>query len=220
MPAVIDQLAEPSHVANSRPERSSPVQRAAPVISRPLWPERRLFTVQEYDLMLACGVLREGERSELLNGTVNRLMTRGPKHSATTNRAGRLFERAFGDQVAIRKEDPIILDDYSEPEPDLVLARPDKREYAERHPTVGDILLVIEVADSSLSYDRDEKGLAYARAGLTQFLLFNVSNRTIVDYREPSGDGYRHQHTFAAGQNFSLVAFPERSFPVSEFLPE
>ena len=213
MPAVIDPPISKSHVSAALLKQASPVLQS-------LGPMPRLFSVKEYDLMLASGVLREGEKSELLNGVINQLMTKGPKHCALTNRAARIFDRAYGDRVMIRKEDPIILDDHSEPEPDLVIARPDKTEYADRHPGPSDILLILEVADSSLAYDRDEKGLAYARAGLPQFLLINVNNHTIVDYREPSAEGYRSQVTYVAGQSFTLVAFPDKRFVVNEFLPE
>lgn len=169
--------------------------------------------------MIEHGILTEYDRVELLNGLLINTMTKGSLHASANSRANRLFSRLLGEQVMVRIQDPIQLDDYSEPEPDLVLAAPDEQDYATRHPTPAEIFLVLEVSDSTLLYDRDDKGAAYARAGLRQFVLLNIRGRTVEDYREPDADGYRSKQTYTAGQSFNLVAFPDIIINVSDLLP-
>ena len=190
-----------------------------PVISPNGYMRHHLFTVAEYDAMIAQGVFDENDRVELLNGRILEGMPKGPKHSATTSRIARLFFRTLGDEAIIRLQDPIRLDDNSEPEPDLIVAQLVADEYDSRHPRPEDILLVAEISDTTLSYDRNEKARAYARAGLRQYLVLNLTNRTIEDYREPAPDGYQFKQTHRAGASFSLIAFPSVVLEVNALLP-
>ena len=91
--------------------------------------------------------------------------------------------------------------------------------YVKGHPTPEEIYLILEVSDSTLSYDRNTKGEAYARAGIRQYLVLNVQEKTLEDYREPGADGFQSKQTLRAGQEFNLVAFPEIKLNVSDFLP-
>lgn len=179
----------------------------------------RRISVEEYDLMIENGVFDEDEQVELLNGVIIEKMPKGTKHSAATDRASRVFYRVFGDKVFVRNQNPVWLDGFSEPEPDIVLAAPRDDEYENAHPTPEDIFLILEVSDTTLGYDRAAKGAAYARAGIKQYILINVQEKTLEDYREPSGDGYGSKQTHRAGQNFNLAAFPEVSFQAADFLP-
>jgi Uma2 family endonuclease len=106
----------------------------------------------------------------------------------------------------------------------LVLAVPRERAYFDRHPTPEDILLVVEVADTSLSYtslsyERHEKSLLYAKAGVVQYLVMNAGDCEIEDHRDPSPNGYRSKRTYRPGESITLVAFPDISIEVQEFLP-
>jgi Uma2 family endonuclease len=179
----------------------------------------RQITVEEYDLMIESGVFDKDEHIELLNGVIVEKMPKGTKYSAATDRIARVFYRHFGDSVFIRNQNPIWLDEFSEPEPDIVIAVPKADEYEDSHPVPEEIFLVMEVSDSTLGYDRNTKGEAYSQAGIRQYLLLNVQEKTIEDYSEPSADGFQSKKTYRAGQNFSLVSFPEKSFAVSDFLP-
>lgn len=87
------------------------------------------------------------------------------------------------------------------------------------HPTPEEILLILEVADTTLGYDRNTKSAAYARAGIRQYILLNVQEKTLEDYRESGADGFQSKQTYRSGQSFNLVAFPEVSFQVKDFLP-
>ena len=176
------------------------------------------FSVKTYDLMIERGILNENDNVELLNGQIIDKMPKGTKHTSVTRFITKYFYRIFNDEVVIQVQDPIRLNDFSEPEPDIVLAQIDENNYTERHPKPEDILLIIEVSDSTLYFDRNEKGLAYSRAGIGQYLLVNVENNTIEDYRKPGDDGYGMKQTYKTGDKFSLLAFPQIEIAIEDFL--
>lgn len=179
----------------------------------------RLLTTAEYEQMIAAGIFNEDDRVELLEGVMVEMSPKGMKHATSTDRASRYFIRVLDDRVIVRNQNPIQLNDYSEPEPDLVLAKPEEHEYADHHPTPKDIYLIVEVADTTLAYDRNRKGLSYAKAGIIQYLILNVNDMEIEDYREPSADGYRRKQTYKAGESFNLVAFSNITVKGSDLLP-
>ena len=179
----------------------------------------RRITTAEYDLMIKSGVFDENDQIELLNGVIIEKMLKGTKHSSANDRANKVFYRKVGDNVIIRNQNPIWLDEFSEPEPDIVLAKYREDEYENSHTTPEEILLILEIADSTLGYDRNTKGAAYARAGIRQYILLNLQEGTLEDYREPNTDGFQSKQTYRSGQQFNLTAFPEISFQVKDFLP-
>ena len=178
----------------------------------------RQITVEEYDLMIQTGVFDENDQVELLNGAIVEKMPKGPKHSAATDRVTRVFYRNFEENVVIRNQNPIWLDEFSEPEPDIVLAKARDDNYENSHPIPAEIYLILEVSDSTLDYDRNTKGEAYARAGIRQYIVLNVQERLLEDYREPGTDGFQSKQTYRAGQRFNLAAFPNTLLSVDEFL--
>jgi Uma2 family endonuclease len=182
-------------------------------------PALRLFTADEYEKMAEAGILDEDEHVELIAGRILEMSPKGIGHAVSTNRANRCFLLRLGTRVVVRGQNPIRLDNASEPEPDLVLAKPQEREYADRHPTPSEILLVLEVADSSLTYDRNAKSRLYSTAGIPQFLILNLKAREMEDHRDPSPDGYRSKETYRADESFTLVAFSDISISVLELLP-
>jgi len=169
----------------------------------------RLITVSEYDRMIEAGIYTENDRIELLNGRIIEIMPKGKKHASANDKIARYLYKVFDGKVSIRNQNPIVLDDFSEPEPDIVLAKWDEKEYSENHPTPADILLIMEISDTTLAYDREAKAQAYSRNGIQQYLLLNLQNETLEDYREPNTDGYGAKRTFRSGDVFNLVAFPE-----------
>jgi Uma2 family endonuclease len=179
----------------------------------------RLFTAAEYQTLADMGVLGEDERVELIEGRIVRMAAKNMNHAIATSRSNRCFQRLLGDQVLVRVQDPILLNNYSEPEPDVVLVRPPDERYLANHPTPEDIFLVMEIAESSLAYDRDVKCPLFAQNGILQFCLLNLHTRELEDYREPSPNGYRSKQTYIAEQSFTLVAFPDLSLQVSDLLP-
>jgi Uma2 family endonuclease len=179
----------------------------------------RQITVKEYDAMIESGVFDEDDQVELLNGAIVEKMPKGTKHSAATYRVAKKFFKIFDEKAVVRIQDSIWLDGVSEPEPDIVVAYPKEDDYENSHPTPDEIYLVLEVSDSTLSYDRNAKKEAYSRAEIRQYLVLNVQDKTIEDYREPSADGFQSKQTYRVGQSFNLVAFPEITISVSDFLP-
>lgn len=179
----------------------------------------RLFTTNEYEKMAEAGILDEDERVELIAGRILQMSPKGLGHAVASDRANRCLLTRLGGRAIVRNQNPIRLDDASEPEPDLVLAEPHEKEYADHHPTAAEVLLVLEVADSSLAYDRNAKSTLYSRAGIPQFLILNLKAREIEDYRDPEPDGYRTKETYRSDENFALLAFPDVSISVAELLP-
>jgi Uma2 family endonuclease len=169
----------------------------------------RLISVEEYDQMIEHGILTTEDKVELLNGVIIKKMPKGTKHALFNDAFADLLKKILGEKVYVRSQNPIVLDDFSEPEPDIVLAKPPREIYFEKHPTVEDILLIIEISDSTLGRDRFAKGLIYAKAGIQQYLVFNVQDETLEDYRQPNADGYQFKHTLKKNDTLTLVAFPE-----------
>ncbi len=182
-------------------------------------PKVRRLSVETYDSMIEKGILNENDNVELLNGIVIEKMPKGTKHTSTTRFITKFFYRILDENVVIQVQDPIRLNDFSEPEPDIVLAQPDENDYQKRHPSPEDILLIIEVSDSTIYFDRTDKALAYSNAGIVQYLIVNVEKNTIEDYRKPTTDGYQSKQTYETGETFSLIAFPEIEIAVKDFLP-
>lgn len=189
------------------------------VVSEEYEPQIRLITVENYDKMVEVGIYDENDRIELLNGVILNMGPKNDPHCSATDRAMKHFILSLSDRVIVRNQNPIVIDNLSEPEPDIVLAAPDEMEYSTRTPTPADILLIMEVSDTTVSFDRKVKGAAYAKAGIIQYVLLNLKRRELEDYREPSEDGYRSKQTYSAEQSFSLVAFPEISVKVGDLLP-
>ena len=188
-------------------------------ISRPLpanGVKPRLITVAEYDRMIEFGIYTDNDRIELLNGEIIELMPKGPKHTSANSRLVRFFIRLFGEKLIVRGQDPIWLDGISEPEPDIVLANWNETEYSEGHPTPADILLIMEISDTTLAYDRETKAKAYSRNGIQQYLLLNLQNETLENFREPDADGYQFKRTLRKGDSLNLVAFPDIEINVDE----
>src|SRR5205085_1527672 len=117
----------------------------------------RLFTAQEYQRMADLGLFGEDERVELIEGRIVQMAAKNMNHAIATKRANRCLMKLLGDRAVVGVQDPILLNDYSEPEPDIVLARPPDERYLDHHPKPEEIFLVLEIAETSLAYDRNEK---------------------------------------------------------------
>ena len=188
-------------------------------ISRPLpinGVKPRLITVAEYDRMIEVGIYTENDHIELLNGEIIELMPKGPKHSVFNDLVLDLFKEKLGSKIYARSQNPIILDNFSEPEPDLVLVKPPSKNYLESHPTPANIFLIMEISDTTLAYDRETKAKAYSRNKIQQYLLLNLQNETLEDFREPSEDGYQFKRTLRKGDSLNLVAFPDVEINVDD----
>lgn len=168
--------------------------------------------------MIESGVFDENDGIALLNGSIFEKMPKGNKRSAATDRIAKFFDRNFNEILFVRNQNPIWLDEYSEPEPDIVLTVLKDDDYENSRPRPEEIYLILEISDSTPVYDRNTKGDACARAGIRRYLVLNVQEKTLEDYREPGADGFQSKQTLRAGQKFNLVAFPEINLSVSDFL--
>lgn len=179
---------------------------------------RHRFTTQKYHQMIDAGVFTEDDRLELLEGEVVAISPINPRHSGTVNRTARLFNVLFGDRAIVGVQNPIQLSEYSEPQPDVTLLAPHPDFYAQGHPQPADILLVVEVADASLAYDREVKGRLYAQAGIGEYWLVNLEEGWVEIYRDPSERGYRLARRALPGETIHLLAFPDTAVEVDEIL--
>jgi Uma2 family endonuclease len=180
--------------------------------------KRRRFTADEYHWMARVGILGPDDRVELLDGQIIEMPPIGPDHAATVTDCDDHFRRLFGDLVQVRVQNPIRLDKFGEPQPDVVLVRPRTDSYRSAHPTPEDVLLVVEVADTTLADDRRVKLPLYAQAGIAETWLVDLQHGVVHVHREPSPDGYRVIRTVRRGERLAPLAFPERELAVSDLL--
>jgi hypothetical protein len=179
----------------------------------------RRFTVEEYDRLGEAGILGEDDRVELIEGEIIEMVPIGSPHSGQVNRLTSLFSQELVGRAVVGVQNPVRLDRYSEPQPDLALLRPRADFYAEAHPGPSDVLLLVEVADHSAAYDRAIKAPLYAHSGIPELWLVVLPERVVEVYREPSPDGYRDVRPFRAGEVLSPLAFPEVTVDVGNLFP-
>ena len=166
-------------------------------------PQGRVFTVGEYYRMAEASILTEEDRVELIAGQIVAMSPIGSRHAACVKRLNLLLGKMIGDSMLLGVQDPIALDAYSEPEPDLVLLRSRADFYAAAHPSAGDVLLAIEVADTSASYDREVKVPLYAQAGIPEVWLIDLQEGRIEVYARPQGNAYQQRVEVAANDPFT-----------------
>jgi Uma2 family endonuclease len=176
------------------------------------------FTVEDYYRMAETGVLRRDARVELLDGKIIDMSPIGSTHAGTVKRFIRIFTKLARDRWVISAQDPLRLDDHSEPEPDFMLLKPSADDYTRRHPKPDEVFLLVEVADASLDYDREEKLPAYGHAGVTEVWIVNLRDPSLEVYREPHFAGYGSKTVLNAGEKASLLAFPDAVVDVGELL--
>jgi len=180
--------------------------------------QRRRFTADEYHRMAEAGVLREDDHVELVDGEIVEMTPIGSRHAACVDRLTLLVQRCAEGRGILRVQGPIRLDAHSEPEPDLAVLRGRTDFYASAHPGPGDVLLVVEVSDASLAYDRDIKVGLYARAGIPETWLVDLQNERVDVFSQPAPQGYRASRQFRRGERLDSQALPAASFLVDEML--
>jgi Uma2 family endonuclease len=179
---------------------------------------RHRFSVDEYEQMIEYGILTENAGVELIRGEIIEKMAIGDPHAACVKRMNRLMGLTFGSRSLISVQDPIRLID-SEPEPDVALLLPRDDFYFSGKPRPADILLVIEVSDSSLEYDRLVKLPMYAEAGIAEFWIVNLEDDCLEVYRQPTTGGvYNEILILRRGQNADVAALPGPKVAVDDIL--
>ncbi|MEG4496547.1 Uma2 family endonuclease [Microcoleus sp. F10-C6] len=182
------------------------------------------FTIAEYHRLTELGFFGEDDRVELIKGELVNMAAKGTPHSVCETRLERELFKLLGERATLRGQQPIILPDDSEPEPDraIVHNRPD--DYLSSHPCPGDILLLIEIADSSLSYDKQVKLPLYAEAGISNYWIFNLSQTCLECYSEPYQNapgqfGYRRTLIFLPNESVNLPYFHDLALDLSRVFP-
>src|SRR5262249_25686329 len=148
--------------------------------------------VEDYFRMVEVGILGPDERCELIDGEIIDMPPPGPLHGGTVAQLHHLLARAVGDRATLWDQSTAILDRHSAPEPDLAVLRPRADFYKSGLPRPASILLIVEVADSSLRHDRDTKAALYARRAIPEFWLVDVRGKRLTRHRDPSAAGFLH----------------------------
>jgi Uma2 family endonuclease len=176
------------------------------------------WTVQDYHRMSELGILDPNERTELIAGQITLMVAKGTPHVITLQLLASELLGQLGNTALIRTQDPIHLDDYSEPEPDLVIVRGEILDYVDRHPQPNDIYLLVEVADSTLNYDCQVKDKTYAKAGIPEYWVIDLKNRQFHIFRDPQPTGYASHLILAESQTVSPLAFPVMTISIGSIL--
>lgn len=177
---------------------------------------RRLFSVEDYHEMANSGILTEDDRVELLEGEIVEMSPIGSRHAGCVKRLNQIFADSLQGQAVVSVQDPIRLGPRSEPQPDLALLKPRADFYANAHPVPQDVLLIIEVAETSAEPDRKIKLPLYAKSGITEVWIFELRAKRVEAYRKPSGRKYLVVETYNEEQIISPQAFPTLKVDLKE----
>ena len=182
----------------------------------PLPPDipRFRLSVRQYHRMIEAGILGEDDRIELIEGELTVMPPINPRHAGKTTRLTRIFSECVGDSALISVQNPLVLGDRSEPEPDLMLLRPRKDYYETANPGPEDVLLVVEIADTSLEYDRNVKIPLYAANGIPEVWLLNLQNERLEIHLDPGPSGYRKLLLPDPEHMVAPVSLPQAAFQV------
>jgi Uma2 family endonuclease len=179
---------------------------------------KKRFTADEYHRMAEVGILAPRDRVELIDGEIVVMTPIGSRHNACVSSANRALIYAVGDLAIVQPQGSVRLDLFYEPEPDLALLRPQADFYATRYRTPGDVLLVIEIADSSLAYDRDMKAPIYAMAGIGEYWLADLIANAVWRYSNPERGAYQRVEEYHRGESIAPIQLPTCVVPVDAFL--
>ena len=180
---------------------------------------RHRVTVADFHKMSEAGIFLEDDRIELIEGEMVDMAPIGSRHAGMVNKLNRLFS-AVGGQALVSTQNPLRLDPYSEPEPDLMLLKPRADYYAEAHPGASDVLLLIEVSDTTARFDREVKLPLYARHGIAEVWLIDLDARAVERCTEPrpeAGD-YARRESLAAGR-IAPNALPDHAVAIDDLFP-
>ena len=176
------------------------------------------FTVDEYHLMGDAGIFHEDDRVELIDGQVVEMTPIGVPHAGCVNRLNQLFTPVAGTIATLSVQNPVILDEHEEPQPDFTVLRYRADGYGARHPRAADVLLVIEVADTSVKSDRNVKIPLYARAAIPEAWLVNLPADRIEVYRNPVCGRYAEVTSISRGETLTPLEVPSVTLSVDRIL--
>lgn len=176
------------------------------------------FTVEEYEQLGEAGILDENSRVELVDGRILDMTPIGTRHGSCVMRLTRLFSAVLANEALLSVQNPAVVGSHSEPQPDFAVlkARPDF--YGKAHPRPPDVLLLVEVADTSLRLDRMVKLPIYAAGGVAEYWIVDLNGEVIEVHREPTGNTYAARRVATRGESINPLAFPDLAVAVSDVL--
>ena len=177
---------------------------------------RRRFTREEYNRMAEVGILKPADRVELIRGEIIEMSPPGRRHIAFVNNLNRLLVRRLGDRAIVSVQNPVAFTEDTEPQPDLAVCRERTVPYKDREPYAEDVVLLIEVADTSLRYDRSTKLRLYAAAGVPEYWLVDCTAESVEVFRSPGAEGYRDVSRAAGEGTVTVAAFPDVTLRIAE----
>jgi Uma2 family endonuclease len=192
--------------------------RATGLLTRNPWVARRPLTVADYHRMGEVGILTERDRVELIEGELIAMSPIGSEHAGAVNALTRRLVQVVGERGIVAVQNPVRLDDLSEPQPDFAVLKPRPDDYRKATPCPEEVLLIIEVADSSLSYDRGVKRSLYARHGIPEFWIVNLTAGEVEVCRAPSGDSYASVSHVGRAGTLEPELLPGIAIPVAVLL--
>ncbi len=177
---------------------------------------RRLFTRKDYHRMGEAGILKPTERVELIRGEIIEMSPIGPRHIAFVNNLTQLLVTRLRGRAIVSVQNPVALEEDTEPAPDLTVLRRRRPPYKEAEPATPDVLLLIEVGDTSLTYDRGTKLRLYAEAGIPEYWVVDASAEAVEIHRRPGAGGYAEARRLTGRAAVSPQAFPDIAVPLAE----
>ena len=184
------------------------------ILSRYRVPRHRL-TVRDYHRLAEAGVLGEDDRVELLEGQLVDMASIGPRHALAVGALNEFLVMAAAGQAVVRVQNPIVLDDTSEPRPDFALLRRPWHGYPDEHPRPPNVYLVVEVADSSLDFDLGAKLELYASSGIREFWVVDLTSNRVLVHRDPNDGGYGSVASLDMSGTLQVEALPSVTIPVA-----
>ena len=181
-------------------------------------PTKHLTDLNEWRRLGEAAIFPPESRLELIDGEILEMAPIGSNHAGHLKRINKLFTRFVPDNVIISVQDPLQLGDLSEPVPDFMLLKPNADFYSSRHPNANDVLLLVEVADSSLSFDQNQKLRLYALHGIPEYWLLNLNDSCLEVYRKPGGEVYAEKTTLYAGDTITLSQLNDISIHIADIL--
>ncbi len=182
----------------------------------PKAPTKHRFTVDQYYKMGEVGILGLEQRTELIEGEIIEMSPIGAKHSGSINRLNRIFAGLVGNQAIISIQNSIRINNHSEPQPDIAILYWREDFYVENLPIPSEVFLLIEVADSTLKYDREVKAIIYAKAGIPELWIANLEAQVFEVHRQPSETGYQQVQIYEKGEIINLLMLPDVAIAVDD----
>ena len=185
---------------------------------------RKKFTIDEYHKLVDIGFFTENDRLELIRGEIIEMAPKRTPHSVCNSTLFGELYKLFENRANVRGQEPITLPSNSEPEPDVVIAKKQDDNYLSAHPTVEDIILVIEISDSTLKYDRETKLPLYAEAGINNYWIINLVERCVEVYSNPFADfqnkfNYRNKSIILTNENIEIPNFNDLTLELKTVFP-